>query len=94
LRNYAGIPQKGPCPDDLARQLIHGYYACVTYIDAQIGLLLNELDRLNIRKNTVIILWGDHGWKLGEHAGWRRNLSKTLSPEARVKTQCTIRMPP
>ena len=78
LRNYAGIPQKGPCPDDLARQLIQGYYACVTYIDAQIGLLLNELDRLNIRKNTVVILWGDHGWKLGEHAGWCKHTNFEL----------------
>ncbi len=70
LRNYYGIPKKGPCSDDLARQLIHGYYACVSYTDAMIGRLLDELDRLELRDNTVIILWGDHGWKLGEHAGW------------------------
>lgn len=71
LRKYYGIPQgDDPVPDTLARQLIHGYYACVSYIDAQIGRLLDELDRLNLRNNTVVILWGDHGWKLGEHGGW------------------------
>jgi len=71
LRKYQGIPQgDDPVPDTLARQLIHGYYACVSYIDAQIGRLLDELDRLNLRNNTVVVLWGDHGWKLGEHGGW------------------------
>ncbi len=70
LRNYYGIPKKGPCSDELARKLIHGYYACITYIDAMAGQLLDELERLKLIDNTVIILWGDHGWKLGEHGGW------------------------
>jgi arylsulfatase A-like enzyme len=78
LRSYYGIPQKGPCPDELARQLIHGYYACVTYIDALVGRLLDELDKLKLRDNTVIILWGDHGWKLGEHAGWCKHTNFEL----------------
>jgi len=82
LRNYYGIPKKGPCPDELARQLIHGYYACVTYIDALIGRLLDELDRLDLRKNTVIILWGDHGWKLGEHASWCKHTNFELDTHA------------
>ena len=70
LRSYAGIPRKGPLPDDLARTLIHGYYACVSYTDAQIGRVLAELDRLGLRKSTIVILWGDHGWNLGEHGLW------------------------
>ena len=78
LRNYCGIPKKGPCSDELARQLIHGYYACVTYIDSLIGRLLDELDRLKLRDNTVIVLWGDHGWKLGEHAGWCKHTNFEL----------------
>ena len=78
LRNYFGIPKQGPCSDDLARQLIHGYYACVTYIDTLIGRLLDELDRLKLTNNTVIILWGDHGWKLGEHAGWCKHTNFEL----------------
>ncbi|MHC4684341.1 MAG: sulfatase [Planctomycetota bacterium] len=78
LRNYYGTPKEGPCSDELARQLIHGYYACVSYIDILIGRLLDELDRLKLRDHTVIILWGDHGWKLGEHAGWCKHTNFEL----------------
>ena len=67
---YGGIPQEGPVSDELARTLIHGYYACVSYTDAMVGKLLEELDRLELRDNTVIVLWGDHGWQLGEHSLW------------------------
>jgi arylsulfatase A-like enzyme len=70
LRAYAGIPASGPLAEETARTLKHGYYACVSYIDAQIGRLLDELERLNLSERTVIVLWGDHGWKLGEHAAW------------------------
>ncbi len=69
LRSYHGIPV-GPIPDDLARQLKHGYYAAISYMDAQLGRVLDELDRLGLTDKTIIVLWGDHGWKLGEHAGW------------------------
>jgi arylsulfatase A-like enzyme len=69
LRNYHGIPE-GSIPDDLARQLKHGYYAAISYMDAQLGLVLDELDRLDLAKNTIVVLWGDHGWKLGEHDAW------------------------
>lgn len=69
LRNYQDIPQ-GPIPDDLARQLKHGYYAAISYMDAQLGKVLDELDRLKLRDNTIIVLVGDHGWKLGEHGAW------------------------
>jgi arylsulfatase A-like enzyme len=69
LRNYHGIP-KGSVGPDLARQLKHGYYAAVSYTDAQIGKVLDELDRLGLRDNTIVVLWGDHGWKLGEHDAW------------------------
>lgn len=69
LRSYHGIPG-GSIPDDLARQLKRGYYAAVSYMDAQVGKVLGELDRLDLRRNTIVILWGDHGWKLGEHDAW------------------------
>ena len=67
---YGGMPKQGNMPDDLARKLIHGYYACVSYTDAQVGKLLDELDRLGMRDNTIVLLLGDHGWQLGEHTLW------------------------
>jgi iduronate 2-sulfatase len=70
LRAYHDIPQKGPLSDEMARTLIHGYYACVSYTDAQMGRVLAELDRLGLRDDTVVVLWGDHGWNLGEHGLW------------------------
>lgn len=70
LRQYAGIPDKGVLPDDLQRTLIHGYYAATSYMDAQLGRMLDELDRLQLADNTIVVLWGDHGWHLGDHSMW------------------------
>jgi arylsulfatase A-like enzyme len=70
LRNYGNIPQKGPVTDAKARNLIHGYHACVSYVDAQIGKVLDELERLGMAENTTVILFGDHGWNLREHGLW------------------------
>ncbi len=69
LRNYKDIPESS-IPDNLARQLKHGYYAAISYMDAQLGRVLDELERLKLRENTIVVLWGDHGWKLGEHDAW------------------------
>jgi arylsulfatase A-like enzyme len=57
-------------PLDKQRELIHGYYAAISYTDAQVGILLNTLDSLGLTKNTIIVLWGDHGWHLGDHNLW------------------------
>ena len=65
-------PEEGPYDEDKQRELLHAYYACVSYVDAQIGRLLQELDRLGLSENTIIVLWGDHGWKLGEHNSWAK----------------------
>jgi len=73
LRAYASIPPRGPVDRETARKLIHGYYACVSFIDAQIGRLLDSVDQLGLGDNTIIILWGDHGWQLGEHGMWNKH---------------------
>ena len=70
LRSYNGIPTEGPVDPDTQINLIHGYYACVAYIDAQIGKILDQLKKQGLEKNTVIVLWGDHGWHLGDHGLW------------------------
>jgi iduronate 2-sulfatase len=49
---------------------MHGYYACVSFVDAQIGRLITTLEEEGLADNTIIVLWSDHGWKLGEHRGW------------------------
>lgn len=70
LRKYAGMPAKGPLAEADQRRLIHGYYAATSYVDAQIGRVLAELERLKLDSNTIVILWGDHGWHLGDHGQW------------------------
>lgn len=71
LRNYYGIPGGGkPLGDSLSAILKHGYYACVSYLDAQVGRLIEGLKENGLYENTIVIIWGDHGWKLGEHGMW------------------------
>ena len=70
LRNYRDMVEKGPVPVDVARTLIHGYYAATSYMDAQLGRVLDELDALGLAENTIVVLWGDHGWHLGDHGMW------------------------
>ncbi len=70
LRSYSDIPKKGPLTSAQKKHLKHGYYACVSYIDAQIGKVLTALDSLGMADNTIIVLWGDHGWLLAEHTLW------------------------
>ena len=60
------------------RHLRHGYAACVSYVDAQIGRLLDELDALGIRDNTIVVLWSDHGFKLGDFGSWGKDTNFEL----------------
>jgi iduronate 2-sulfatase len=78
LRKYTGMPRSGPMPKDEAINLIHGYYACVSYMDALVGQVVGELERLGLRDDTVIILWGDHGWKLGDYGAWCKHTNFEL----------------
>lgn len=70
LRAYHEIPKSGPVPKQTARHLVHGYYAAVSYMDAQVGRVLDALKEQGLADNTVVILWGDHGWHLGDHGMW------------------------
>lgn len=73
---YAQVPQgvRGDrFPASLKRQLVHGYYAGVSYTDAQVGKLLDTLDRTGLSRNTIVVLWGDHGFHLGDHGIWTKH---------------------
>ncbi|MEX1241416.1 MAG: sulfatase [Cyclobacteriaceae bacterium] len=82
LRAYHGIPDKGLLTREQSVQLIHGYRACVSYTDAQVGRLLTELKRTGLDKNTIVILWGDHGWKLGDYGMWAKHTNFEVDTHA------------
>lgn len=73
LHAYKDISTAPPLPDEKTLELIHAYAANISYIDAQVGRIHNQLDMLNLTENTVIVFWGDHGFHLGEHGLWRKN---------------------
>ncbi|HBJ33953.1 MAG TPA: iduronate-2-sulfatase, partial [Planctomycetaceae bacterium] len=70
LRNYSDMPEMGAIDEATTRRLIHGYYAATSYMDSQLGRVLDEAESLNLLDNTIVILWGDHGWHLGDHGMW------------------------
>jgi iduronate 2-sulfatase len=70
LRTRAGIPKYGPIDSELATTLKHAYLASVSYVDAQIGKMIEALEQAGIRDNTIIIVWSDHGWHLGDMGVW------------------------
>lgn len=70
LRAYSDVPKTGSISEEQQRELIHGYAACVSYIDAQLGLLLQTLKDCGVADDTIVCFWGDNGWHLGEHGHW------------------------
>jgi iduronate 2-sulfatase len=73
IANYDPLPPNGLPSQEVARKLIHGYYAATSFVDAQIGRVLDELDRLELAANTIVVLWSDHGWHLGDHGIWTKH---------------------
>ena len=77
LKSYTDIDKSAtigkPLSEDKQKELIHGYMAAVSYVDAQLGKLLDELERLKVADNTVIVIWGDHGYHLGDHTLWNKH---------------------
>ena len=87
--NSAPRPDQGSISEADARRLRHGYFASVSYVDAQIGRLLDELDRQDLSRNTIVVLWGDHGWKLGDHNSW----GKMTNYEVDTRAPLIVRAP-
>ncbi len=79
VRSFQEIPREGPMPDELARQVRHGYYACTSYVDALTGQLLDQLDASGAADNTIVFFWSDHGYQLGEHTIWAKHTNFELA---------------
>ena len=75
--------------DNYARKLRHAYYASVSYVDAQVGKVLDELEKLGLADDTIVVLWGDHGWHLGDHRVW----GKHTNFEVALRSPLIIRVP-
>ncbi|MDF1657333.1 MAG: sulfatase-like hydrolase/transferase [Verrucomicrobiales bacterium] len=76
IQNYFPTPDKGDSSKispEIERELIHGYYASTSYVDAQIGRVIDGLDHLGLAENTIIVLWGDHGFHLGDLGIWTKH---------------------
>ena len=67
---YGNVPKDRVITPEFGRQCLHGYLAAISYIDAQIGRLLAALEENKLAENTIVILWGDHGYYMGEHGWW------------------------
>ncbi|MBL8865628.1 MAG: sulfatase [Planctomycetia bacterium] len=89
LRAYIDMPKSGPIPEADAKKLVHGYYAAVSYMDAQVGKVLDELKALGLDEDTVVVLWGDHGWHLGDHGMW----CKHTNYEKATRAALVVRAP-
>lgn len=79
IHNYPGVPKEDPIPAEFAKTLRHGYYACISYMDAQVGKVLDTLEKEGLAHNTIIVLWGDHGWQLGDHGLWHKHTNFELA---------------
>jgi iduronate 2-sulfatase len=79
LEGYTDIPASGKLGPAKVQELRHGYYACVSYIDALVGRLLERLQALGLKEKTIVCLWGDHGFHLGEQGLWTKANNYELS---------------
>ena len=89
VRSHHDIPNEGPIPDDLRRELRRGYLACASYVDAQVGRLLATLERLGLDDSTIVVVWGDHGWHLGEQG----HLGKHTNFETSTRVPLLVHVP-
>ena len=89
LRRYTDQPKQGAIPDDNQCRVRHAYFACISFIDAQIGRVLGELDRQGLSENTIVVLYGDHGYHLGEQGLW----GKTTNFELDTRVPLIVRAP-
>ena len=78
VRGFSDVPETGPLPEKLAARLRHGYYAATSYVDANVGRLLDALKSAGAADDTVIVFWSDHGYHLGENSHWTKVTARDL----------------
>lgn len=91
LRAYQDIPKdvNQDVPDSMQLVLRHGYQACVSYVDHLFGQLMQKLEETGMADNTLVVVWGDHGWQLGEHSLWAKHCNFQTS----LKVPLLLRLP-
>jgi arylsulfatase A-like enzyme len=89
LRSYADIPATGEIPERQARNLVRGYKAAISYMDAQFGRVMNELATLGLSENTLVVFWSDHGYHTGENGLW----TKMTNFEIATRVPLMVRVP-
>ncbi|MEM8736875.1 MAG: sulfatase [Planctomycetota bacterium] len=74
MRQYGDVPRdrKQDLNDKKTKEFIHGYYACISFVDAQVGRIMEELEAQGLADNTIVIVWSDHGFKLGDYGDWSK----------------------
>jgi len=94
VHSFGGVPDEGPFPEPIARKTLHAYFACVSYIDSLVGDLIAALEETGEADNTIIALWSDHGYQLGDHGMWCKHTNFETSTripfilvDPRVKAQ-------
>ncbi len=78
LRTFPEIPNEGPIPSELAKRMRHGYYAATSFLDTNVGRLLQALEDAGVSENTIVVFWSDHGYHLGENDHWTKVTPREL----------------
>ena len=89
IRKFTDVPDQGVFTDSMIQTYRQGYYSCINFIDAQVGRIMKALDSLNMRENTIVVIWGDHGFKLGEYDEW----SKSTNYEIDTRVPLLVSVP-
>lgn len=81
LRSFPEVPKEGPIPEALANRIRHGYYAATSFLDSNVGQLLQTLEESGLAENTIVVFWSDHGYHLGENSHWTKVTPRELDAQ-------------
>lgn len=81
IRTFSDVPRSGAIPESTAKRMQHGYYAATSYLDANVGRLLNALEETGLAENTIVVFSSDHGYHLGENGHWTKVTPRELDAQ-------------